>query len=91
MFIVEGRTLGVFAALGVVLSMVVVFDRLSDVADSTEPGPPAAFTMARAAPLPAMYHEGELAPPLAGCLDTRASAADCSDDPILAGGSGRAR
>jgi hypothetical protein len=31
MFIVEGRSLGVFAALGVVLSMVVVFDRLSDV------------------------------------------------------------
>jgi hypothetical protein len=88
MFIVKGRTFGVFAALGVVLSMVVVFDRLSDVADSTEPGPPAAFPMASAAPLPAMRHEGELALPRAGCLDIRASAADCSDNQILADGSG---
>ena len=51
MFIVEGRTLGVFAALGVVLSMVVVFDRVSDVADSTEPGSPAALATASTAPV----------------------------------------
>lgn len=61
MFIVEGRTLGVFAALGVVLSMVVVFDRLSDVADSTELRSPAGFTTASAAPLPAMRHDDESA------------------------------
>jgi hypothetical protein len=61
MFIMEGRTLGVFAALGVVLSMVVVFDRLSDVADSTGPRSPAAFTTASAAPLPAMRHDDESA------------------------------
>lgn len=91
MFPVKGRTLGVFAALGVVLSMVVVFDRLSDVADSTEPRAPAAFTMASAAPAPVMRHEGELAPPRAGCLDIRASAADCSDNGSLAAGSGGAR
>jgi hypothetical protein len=46
MFIAEGRTLGVIAALGAVLSMVVVFDRLSDAADPTEPGSPAAITTA---------------------------------------------
>lgn len=44
MFIVEGRTLGVIAALGAVLSMVLVFDRLSDVADPAEPHSPAAIT-----------------------------------------------
>jgi hypothetical protein len=63
MFIVEGRTLGVFAALGVVLSMVVVFDRLSDVADSTEPRSPAAFATASAAPLQAIRHDDESALP----------------------------
>jgi hypothetical protein len=59
MFIVEGRTLGVFAALGVVLSMVVVVDRLSDVADSTGPRSRAAFTTASAAPLPVIRHDDE--------------------------------
>jgi hypothetical protein len=63
MFIVEGRTLGVFAALGVVLSMVVVFDRLSDVADSTEPRSLAAFATASAAPLKAIRHDDESALP----------------------------
>jgi hypothetical protein len=91
MFIVEGRTLGVIAALGAVLSMVLVFDRLSDVADPTEPHSPAAITTASAIRWPAMRHAGELAPPRAGCLDTRASAADCSNNRILAGGPGRAR
>lgn len=91
MFIVEGRTLGVIAALGVVLSMGVVFDRLSDVADPTEPRSPAAITTASTAPSPATRPEGELAPPRAGCLDARASAADCSDNRILARVSGRAR
>jgi hypothetical protein len=57
MFIMEGRTLGVFAALGVVLSMVVVFDRLSDVADSTEPRSPAAFATASAPPSQAIRHD----------------------------------
>jgi hypothetical protein len=52
MFIVEGRTLGVFAALGVVLSMVVL-DRLSDVADSTQPRSLSAFTTAITTSLPA--------------------------------------
>jgi hypothetical protein len=61
MFIVEGRTLGVFAALGVVLSMVVVFDRVSDVADSTEPRSPAAVTPASTAPLQALRHDDESA------------------------------
>jgi hypothetical protein len=61
MFIVEGRTLGVLAALGVVLSMVVVFDRLSDVAGSTEPPSPAAFTTASAAPFQATRHDDESA------------------------------
>jgi hypothetical protein len=61
MFIVEGRTLGVFAALGVVLSMVVVFDRLSEVAGSTEPLSPAAFTTASAAPFQATRHDDESA------------------------------
>jgi|HubBroStandDraft_4_1064222.scaffolds.fasta_scaffold83814_2 hypothetical protein len=60
MFIVEGRTLGVFAALGVVSSMVVAFDRLSDVADprARSPSPPAT---ASAAPLQAMRHDDESA------------------------------
>jgi hypothetical protein len=61
MFIVEGRTLGVFAGLGVVLSMVVVFDRLSDVADSTEPRSPAVFATASVAPLQAIRHDDESA------------------------------
>ena len=61
MFIVEGRTLGVLAALGVVLSMVVVFDRLSDVADSTETPSPAAFETASAAPFQAIRHDDESA------------------------------
>ena len=62
MFIVEGRTLGVFAALGVVLSMLVVFDRLSDVADSTEPSSVAAFATASAAPLQAVRQDDASAP-----------------------------
>jgi hypothetical protein len=37
MFIMERRTLGVFAALGVALSMVVGLNRLPNSADSTEP------------------------------------------------------
>jgi hypothetical protein len=53
----------VFAALGMVLSMVVVFDRLSDVADSTEPRSPAAFATASAAPLQAARHDDESALP----------------------------
>ena len=61
MFIMEGRTLGVFAALGVVLSMVLLFDRLSDVADSTELGSPAALATASAAPLQAIRHDDESA------------------------------
>jgi hypothetical protein len=61
MFIVEGRALGVFAALGVALSMVVVFDRLSDVADSTEPRSPAVFATASVAPLQAICHDDESA------------------------------
>lgn len=61
MFIVEGRTLGVFAALGVTLSMVVVFDRASDVADSTEPRSPAVFATASVAPLQALRHDDESA------------------------------
>jgi hypothetical protein len=61
MFIVEGRTLGVFAALGVVLSMVLLFDRLSDVADSTELRSPAALATASAAPLQAIRHDDESA------------------------------
>jgi hypothetical protein len=61
MFIVEGRTFGVFAALGVVLSMVVVLDRQSDVPDSTESRSAAAFMTASAAPLPAMRHDDESA------------------------------
>jgi hypothetical protein len=65
MFIVEGRTLGVFAALGVLLSMVEL-DRLTDVADSTEPRSLSAFTTGIATPLPAMRHDGELAPPCNG-------------------------
>lgn len=69
MFIVEGRTLGVFAALGVVFSMVVL-DRLSDVADSTDPRSLPAFTTVIAAPSPAMRHDGELAPPRDRCLET---------------------
>jgi hypothetical protein len=91
MFPVKGRTLGVLAALGVVLSMVVVFDRLSDVADSTEPRPPVAFTMASTALSPVMRHETELQPPRAGCFDISASIADCRDIRILADGSGGAR
>ena len=91
MFIVEGRTLGVIAALGALLSMVVVFDRLSNVADPTDHRSPAAITTASAIPWPAMRYDGQLAPPRAGCLDTRASAADCSNKRILAGGAGRAR
>jgi hypothetical protein len=51
----------VFAALGVVLSMVVVFDRVSDVADSTEPRSPAAVTPASTAPLRALRHDDESA------------------------------
>lgn len=54
MFIVERRTLGVFAALGVALSMVVVFDRVSDAADTTEPRSPAVFATASVAPLQAI-------------------------------------
>jgi hypothetical protein len=61
MFIVEGRTLGVFAALGAVLSMVVVLDRQSDVAGSTESRSAATFTTAGAAPLPAMRPDDESA------------------------------
>jgi hypothetical protein len=61
MFIVEGRTLGVFAALGVVLSMVVVLDRQSDVADSGKSRSAATFTTASAALLPAMRHDDESA------------------------------
>jgi hypothetical protein len=59
MFIVEGRTLGVLAALGVVLSMVVLIDRLSDVAGSTEPPSPAAFATATAAPFQAIRHDDD--------------------------------
>jgi hypothetical protein len=59
MLFVEGRTLGVIAALGVVLSMVAAFDRLSDVADSTEPHSPAAVTPASAAPMQALRHTAE--------------------------------
>jgi hypothetical protein len=44
MFIVEGRTLGVLAAVGTVLLMVVVFDRLSEVGDLSEPGLPTEVT-----------------------------------------------
>jgi hypothetical protein len=51
MFIVEGRTLGVLAALGLLVSMVVLMDRLSEEADSNEPRLPAAVTSVRAAPL----------------------------------------
>jgi hypothetical protein len=72
MFIVEGRTVGVFAALGVVFSMVLL-DRLSDVADSTEPRSLPAFTTAIATALPGMRHDDELAPPCSG--DSTASAA----------------
>jgi hypothetical protein len=61
MLFVEGRTLGVIAALGVVLSMVAAFDRLSDVADSTEPHSPAAVTPASAAPMQALRHVDESA------------------------------
>jgi hypothetical protein len=62
MFIVEGRTLGVFAALGVVLSMVVAFDRLSDVADPRARSPsPSASASASAGPLQAMRHDDESA------------------------------
>jgi hypothetical protein len=52
MFIVEGRTLGVLAALCIVLSMAVVFDRLSATADSTEPPSPTA-----SAPVQALRHD----------------------------------
>jgi hypothetical protein len=38
MLIVERRTLGVFAALGITLSLVVALDSLSDLAAPTEPG-----------------------------------------------------
>jgi hypothetical protein len=69
MFIVEGRTLGVFAALGVVLSMVVL-NRLSAGADSTEPRSLPAFATAIATPLPAMRRDSELAPPRERCSDT---------------------
>lgn len=58
MFIVEGRTLGVVAALGVVLSMVVVFDRLSEVADSTESPSLAASATASAAPYRSVPGDG---------------------------------
>jgi hypothetical protein len=84
MFIVEGRTLGVFAALGVALSMVVL-DRLSDVADSTEPSSLPAFATASATRLPGMRHDSELAPACSG--DSPASAAcppasvTCLDQP----------
>lgn len=58
MFIVEGRTLGVFAALGVVLSMVVAFERLSDVADARARSLSAT---ASAGQLQAMRHDDESA------------------------------
>ena len=69
MFILEGRTLGVFAALAVVLSMVVL-DRLSDVADSKEPRSLSAFTTTIGTSLPAMRHDSELASPRDRCSDT---------------------
>jgi hypothetical protein len=51
MFFVEGRALGVFAALGLAFAMVRVFDRATDVADPTEPrAPPAIATAGAAAP-----------------------------------------
>ena len=54
MFIVEGRALGVLAALALVVSMVLVFDRLPAEADSTEPrSPPAAVIPPGTAPLAA--------------------------------------
>jgi hypothetical protein len=47
----------VFAALGVVLSMVVIFARLSAVADSAEPRLPAAVTPASAVSLQAVRRD----------------------------------
>jgi hypothetical protein len=92
MFIVERRTLGVLAALGVVLS-IVELDRLSDVADSAAPRSLSAFTTAIATPLPAMHHDAEVAPPrdrcsehIWTCAPARAWTADCGDNRTLGGG-----
>jgi hypothetical protein len=80
MFIVEGRTLGVFAALGAVLSMVVVFDRLSDVADSTEPRSPAVFATASVAPFQVICHDDESALSNRSVASTRPSEAVALDE-----------
>ncbi len=59
MFILEGRTLGVIAALGVAMAMEVAFDRLSDVADSTDPRWPAAIATVNAAATQSIPHDDE--------------------------------
>jgi len=85
MFIVEGRALGVLAALGVLSSMVVVFDRLSDVADSPEPRSPITSTTASAASLPPMPHEDRSA------LANRFAAARQPTETVASGGESQIR
>jgi hypothetical protein len=46
MFPVEGRILGVFAALAVAFAMVILGGRLSEAADPAEPGTPPVITSA---------------------------------------------
>jgi len=57
MFIVQGRTLGVLAALGATLSMVVVLDRVSNIPDSTGPSSRPALATASAAAFQATGRE----------------------------------
>ena len=58
MFIVEGRTVGVVAALGAALLMVAL-DAAFDASQTTDPGRPVAIATAQAASLHAMHHRDD--------------------------------
>jgi len=59
MFPVEGRFLGVLAALGVAFAMVILGGRLSEVADPTQPGAPSAITLAATPGVSVAHPDGE--------------------------------
>jgi hypothetical protein len=66
MFPIEGRFLGVLAALGVAFAMVILGGRLSEVADPTEPAAPPAITLAATPGVSVVHPDGEAALRLGG-------------------------
>jgi hypothetical protein len=81
MLIVERRALGVFAALGAALSLVIVLDSLADFAAPTEPGSDPVAVMAssrHAYPSPAAA--AAFNPPQIGCPRPQVSG-ECNRDP----------